>query len=212
MAKNTLTAQKRDNSLNPRQLRRSGKLPATLYGKGIESLSLEFNGKEFINTYKKDKNAIFTIKIGKESHDSIVKKLQTETLKDDILNVEFQKVSKDVKIKVVAPLEIVGESPAVKAGGNLITNLTEIEVECLPADIPSSIEVDISGLENYEDSISLEQLNFPEDVTPTGALDTLILRVSSPEAAEEEVETAAEEGVEEVAAKEAPASEETVEE
>lgn len=196
MAKSTISAKERNDSLNPRQLRSSGKLPATLYGKGSDSLSIELDGKEFIQAYKKDKNAIFTIKLGKESFDSIVKRVHSKTLKEEILNIEFQKVRSDAKIKMVIPVETEGDSPAVKQGGNLITNLTEIEVECFPADIPSVISIDISGIENMDEAITLADVKFPESVEPTGSPDTIVLRVSSPEAAEEETGEEAVEGAE----------------
>ncbi len=201
MSKNTFTAKKRDNSQNPRQLRRNGKIPATLYGKDSESLSLEIDAREFTSAYKLDKNAIFAIKIGKDSFDSIVKKVQTKNVKDDILNVEFQKIRSDAAIKMVIPVEITGESPAVKAGGNLITSLTEIEVECLPKDIPSEIKIDISSIENLDESITIGDVKYPAGVKPTGSEDTVVLRISSPEAEVSE-EGAAEEVSEAAAAEE----------
>lgn len=200
MAKSSLTAQKRDESLNPRELRREGKVPATLYGKGMESLSLELNAKEFYTTYKKDKNAIFSLKIDKEDFDSVVKKVQMKSMKNDILNVEFQRVRSDATLKMVIPVEIIGESPAVKAGGILNTNLTKIEVECLPADIPSIIQIDISSFKNYEDSLTIGEVKYPEGVQPTANVDAIVVKVSAPstatagEAAEEGEEGAAAEG------------------
>ncbi len=198
MSKSALTAKKRDNSKNPRQLRSSGKLPATLYGKDTESISLELDAKEFAIAYKKDKNAIFTLSIDKDSYDSIVKKVQRETLKDSLLNVEFQRIRSDATVKMIVPLEIVGVSPAVKAGGTLSSDLTEIEVECLPANIPSIIQVDISVLENLDESITLADVKYPQGVQPTGTPETPVLRVSAPTSAEPEVSE--EEGAEAVAA------------
>jgi len=199
MAKSSLTAQTRKDSKNPRELRRSGKVPATLYGKGMESLSLELDAKEFFNTYKKDKNAIFSLNIDKENFDSVVKKVQMKSMKNDILNVEFQQIRSDAKLKMVIPVEIIGESPAVKAGGTLTANLTKIEVECLPADIPSLIQIDISGFENFEDSITVGEVSYPEGVQPTLNAESVVIKVSAPAAAEEEF-AAAEEGVEEAEA------------
>ena len=204
MAKSELTAQKRNESLNPRQIRSSGKIPATLYGQGMESLSLELNNKEFALAYKKDKNAIFSLKIGEESFESIIKHVQTKTLKDDILNIEFQKIRSDAKIKMIIPVEIIGESSAVKEGGILTTNLSKIEVECLPADIPHSIKIDISCLKNYEDSLTVGELNYPEGVHPIENKETLVVKISVPE--EEEV-VVSEEGTE-TATAEAQTSEE----
>ncbi|HSA07499.1 MAG TPA: 50S ribosomal protein L25 [Candidatus Gastranaerophilales bacterium] len=179
MSKSSLTAQKRNSSLNPRQLRSSGKIPATIYGHGMESVSIELDVKEFVNTYKKDKNAIFSLNLGNESFDSIVKKVQKKSLKDDILNVEFQRISTGEKIKMVIPIKITGESKAVKEGGSLTINLTEIEVDCLPSNIPSSITVDISQLEKLEDAITIKTINYPAGVHPIFSPDMVVVKVGA---------------------------------
>ncbi len=131
--------------------------------------------------------------MGEESFESIVKHVQTKSLKNDILNVEFQKIRSDAKIKMIIPVEIIGESSAVEEGGILTTNLSKIEVECLPADIPHSIQVDISSLKNCEDSLTVGELNYPEGVHPVENKETLVVKVSAPASAEEETAVSEEE-------------------
>ncbi len=158
--------------------------------------------------YKKDRNAIFNLKIGKESFDSVVKTVQKKSMKDEILNVEFQAIKSDVKLKMTIPIKLTGTSPAVKMGGDLIQPVTQIEVECLPANIPSFLEIDISKLENYEDSITVGDIEYPENVKPTLNLDTVVVKVEEPATAEEiEAEEEAE-----LAAPASAVSEETAEE
>ncbi|NLF83865.1 MAG: 50S ribosomal protein L25 [Candidatus Gastranaerophilales bacterium] len=196
MAQNTLTAEKRNNSQTPNQLRSNGKVPATVYGKGMESISIEVDNKDFATKYKKDKNAIFKLTIGKEALDSIVKKVQYSNVKQDILHVEFQRIISDEKIKVVVPVELVGTSLAVKGGGSLVHNMSEIEVECLPADIPHGIKVDISKLANLEDTITIGDVEFPAGVKPTHSSDLVVVKVtaaSTVETVEETVDTPIEE-------------------
>jgi large subunit ribosomal protein L25 len=198
MSKNKLAAQKRENSLTPNQLRRSGKIPATLYGQGMESISIEMDGKTFATSYKKDKNAIFELAIDKEKFDSLVKKVQYSNVKLDILNVEFQRVKSDVKMRMVVPVEFVGTSPAAKSGGSLVQNMSEIEVECLPANIPHSIKVDISTLVNLEDAITLGQVKFSEGVKATHSKDSIVVKVTASSTVEipgEGAETPVEEAV-----------------
>ena len=187
MSKGNLNTTKRDFSINPRKLRRSGKVPATLYGKGMESISMEFDINEFVSIYKKDKNAIFEIKANKETFTAIVKKVQIKPVNDKILHVEFQKISADALIKITVAVEIIGESPAIKAGGDMMVSFAEMEVECLPADIPSSIKVDISGIENLEDSILVSEVNYPKGVRPLVDTNAIVVKVSAPKAAEEEI-------------------------
>ncbi len=186
MAKSQLKAKKRDNSLNPRQMRSEGKLPATLYGKGMESLSIELNTKDFTQTYKKDKYAIFEIDVESKKFNAIVKKVQIKSINDNYLNVEFLHIREDATLKITVPVKIIGESPAVKAGAELAINLTEMEVECLPANIPQSIDIDISVLENYEDSLTVEQIKYPEGVKSTASPEMIVVKTAAHKAESEE--------------------------
>lgn len=177
-----INAKKRDNSLNPRQIRAVGLIPATIYGSGMDSISIQLDVKEFMAAYRKDKNAIFELKMEKEAHKAIVKKVQIDPVSDKVLNAEFQRIKSDQKVKVVVPFETFGDSAALKAGGILILNISVVEVECLPSDIPATIKVDISTLENYEDSITVQQIAFPKGVQPIGNLETIAVKVAAPKA------------------------------
>lgn len=194
MSRSTLTAENRNEKLNPRQLRSTGKVPATLYGKGMESLSIELDLKEFVTTYKKDRNAIFELKVGKSVYNTVVKKVQVLASKDTVLNIEFQNIRADEPVRMTVPVKFVGVSPAVKAGAELIVNLTEMEIECLPADIPSVIEVDIAPLAEVDDFITVAQVKYAQGIKPIEAKDTPVVKASTPKTAEEiEAELAAKE-------------------
>jgi large subunit ribosomal protein L25 len=175
-----INAKKRDTSLNPRQVRAEGLVPATIYGSGMDSVSIQLDAKEFILAYRKDKNAIFELKVDKETYKAIVKKVQVESISDKVLNIEFQRIKADQKIKVVVPLEVFGESAAVKAGGSLVSNISVVEVECLPSNIPATIKVDISKLVEMEDSLTVQQIEFPKGVQPTGNTETVAVKVAAP--------------------------------
>lgn len=186
MSKSQLAAEKRNNDLNPRQLRSSGKVPATLYGKGMDSISLELDLKNFANAYKKDKNAIFELRVDNQAFSTIVKRVQVQYTNDSILNVEFQQIRENEVVRMTVPIEILGKSPAVVAGGDLIINYTEMEVECLPADIPHSIKIDISGLEKLEDSITVSEVNYPKGVRSIETADDIVVKVAAPKVVKEE--------------------------
>lgn len=178
-----IKAVKRDAELNPRQVRAEGLVTATIYGKGMESVSTKLDAKEFMTAYRKDKNAIFELKVDKETYNTIVKNVQIEAISGKVLNIEFQKISKDQKVKVIVPLETTGDSAAVKAGGILVLNLSTLEVECLPDCIPSSIKVDISTLVGFGDTLALKQIEFPKGVQPTGNQESIIAKINVPRAA-----------------------------
>jgi len=177
-----INAMKRDTTLNPRQVRAEGLVTATIYGSGMDSISIQLNVKEFMAAYKKDKNAIFELKMETDAHKAIVKKVQIDPVSDKVLNIEFQRIKADQKVKVIVPFETFGESAALKAGGSLISNISVVEVECLPSNIPSTIKVDISKLVNYEDSLTIQQIEFPEGVQPVGNTETIAVKVAAPKA------------------------------
>lgn len=179
----TVKASKKDAELNPRQIRAKGLTPVTIYGKGEESVSAQLNAKEFMIDYKKNKNAVFDIETEEKTYKTIVKNVQTESISGKVLNIEFQRISNERKIKITVPIEVVGASPAIKAGGNLVLNLSKIEAECLPADIPVSIKADISVLVNFGETLSVNQIAFPEGVQPMGSLENIVVKINTPRAA-----------------------------
>jgi large subunit ribosomal protein L25 len=177
-----INATKRDTELNPRQIREKGLVPATIYGKGMDSVSTQLDCKEFMIAYRKDKNAIFEIKIEKETYKALVKKVQSEAVSGKVLNVEFQRVLDDQKVRIIVPIETTGTSEAVKAGGMLVYNLSEVKVECLPTHIPSSVKLDIAKLANFGETVSIADIDFPEGVAPIGTTDVVAIKVKAPKA------------------------------
>ncbi|OGI21011.1 MAG: hypothetical protein A2287_06220 [Candidatus Melainabacteria bacterium RIFOXYA12_FULL_32_12] len=181
MAKNfNLTVGKRDFSKKPRQLRAEGKVTATIYGHNFSPISIQLDAKAFRSAYKADKNAIMQLKYDNDTYSALVKNVQYGLTTDEIFNIEFYRIKTDEKVKVSAPVNIVGESPAVKAGGTLWNPQTEIEIECLPTDIPRSIDVDISGLENFEDLITVRDIKYPAGISPVTSPETMIVKINAP--------------------------------
>lgn len=182
MTQTLINTEKRDDTLNPRQVREKGLVPATIYGKGMESVSVQINVKEFMTAYKKDKNAIFELKMGTTTYNAIVKRVQAEAISDKVLNIEFQNIKADQKVKISVPVEVTGDSPAVKAGGKLSVTTSKVEIECLPGNIPAVIKVDITKLVNYEDVITIEQIDFPKEVQPISNLQNIVVKIIAPKA------------------------------
>jgi large subunit ribosomal protein L25 len=178
-----------------RSLRRSGMLPAVVYSGG-NSRPIKVHGKEMsklIFTGTGD-HALITIELHedgtkKSEHPVLVKDYQTDPVSDELLHVDFIEVSLKKLVKVTVPIEIVKEPIGIKMGGILEHHLRDIEVECLPTQIPDKIEVD-AGHIDIGHSLHVSDISAPEGIKiitdPSGA----ILNVSAPK-------------VEEVAAEEA---------
>lgn len=134
-----------------RRLRRAGKVPAILYGAGKEPTSLALDQNDLLHKLENEAffSHILTVKIGSAEESAIVKDLQRHPSKPILLHMDLQRVSASEKIRVHVPLHFVNEetSPGVRGGGLVTHNMTEVEVACLPKDLPEYLEVDLAGLE-----------------------------------------------------------------
>ena len=150
-----------------RRLRGTGKIPAIIYGGGSDPQSLTLSHNEVLRNLENEAfySHILSIKIdGKETR-AILRDLQRHPSKVAILHMDLQRVNESEKLKTQVPLHFMGEeeAPGVKAGGLVSRDLTELEVECLPKDLPEFIEVDISALD-IGDSIHMSGVKVPEGV------------------------------------------------
>jgi len=172
-------------------LRREGKLPAILYGSTIEPTPVLMDLKSASNTLNRlPGSALVAINLEGENLVSLVREKQRNALTGTITHVDFQVVSMKEKIRTEVSVEIRGEAPAVKNfNGILVQNVDELEVEALPGDLPERIIVDVSGLTNIGQSVTLRDIAIPEKVTVLDDLDLVLVVVTAPEA-EEVVEVA----------------------
>lgn len=181
-----------------RKLRRAGLLPGVVYGKTRKSQPLIVDPIQLQN--KMSGNAIFDLTIvddDKETKETVmIKEVQRDPIKGDLLHIDFQHISMDEKISVSIPLSLKGDAPGVKEGGVLQQLLREVEIECLPADIPEELELNISDL-HIGDSLMVSDLDVPEEIEIKTPLDEVIVTVVAPtELIEEEIEEEEEEFVE----------------
>lgn len=149
------------------QLREKGLLPAVMYGKGMESQTLEVAEQAFLKAYKSaGASTLIDLVIDGKDNKVLVQEVAHDPLSDRITHADFHKVSLTEKMHAKIPLIFVGESRAVKGlGGMLIKNVDELEVECLPTDLVHEISVDISKLENFGDIIHLKDMVIPAGLT-----------------------------------------------
>lgn len=179
-------------------LREGGFLPAELYGNGVENVHLTLNASDFDKVYREGgENTIVNMKFGDESRPVLIHDVQVDPVSQQVLAVDLYQVNLKEKIITNVPLEFVGESHAVEElEGVLIKALDEVEVEALPMDIPHSIEVDISVLDDFSKSISVADLKVSGDFVIKTDPETGVASVAEPR--EEEEEPAEEMGVEDV--------------
>lgn len=149
-----------------RRLRRQGKVPAIIYGAGREPRSLMFDHNKVLQQLEDPSfySSILNIKVGDKSRAAIVKDIQRHPAKRRILHIDLQRIVEDEKIKMQIPIHYLGEEEAVgvKLGGGTVSKLmTELEISCLPKDLPEFIEVDISELE-LDQMLNVSDINLPE--------------------------------------------------
>ncbi len=177
-------------------LRNEGILPAVMYGAGVESTPIELDSRETTKMLANvGASTLISLKVGNTNHQVLLREVQRDYIRGDILHIDFLKVSMDVVIRTEVPLELIGESLAVKElGGLLVSGLSEIEVEALPGNLPDKIEVDISSIESMDDVITVADLEIGEGIQVLTSEDEVLASVVYQE--EEEIEEEVEELVE----------------
>jgi len=164
----SITAKKREAKKNLEVLRKEGEIPAVFYGAGQTSTPVSVNLIEFKKIWK-EAGESSTIKIKLEDEkmiDVLIQEVQAEPITGEPIHVDFLAIDMTKKIKVEVPLEFIGISGAAKNGiGTLVKVLHELEIEALPKDLPHSISVDLSSLENVGDQIIASDLKLPTGVT-----------------------------------------------
>ncbi|MFQ5928565.1 MAG: 50S ribosomal protein L25 [Acidobacteriota bacterium] len=132
-----------------RRLRAEGKIPAVVYGRGLDTLPLSVNPKDLDRILHSETghNTIFKLEFGGGSKDVLIKDYQLDPIDGNLLHADFQAVAMDQAMIFEVPVQTVGTSQGVKAGGVLDIVLREIEMECLPQDVPDHVRVDVSELD-----------------------------------------------------------------
>lgn len=154
-----------------RRLRRAGKIPAVVYGAGRENEHLVLDHDGFMHQYEVEAfhTSIISLKNGAGTQQVILREVQMHPYRPRILHVDFQRVRATEKIHMAVPLHFIGDdvAPGIKADGGILSRLmTEVDVTCLPKDLPEFIEVDVSALK-LNDSLHLSDLEIPPNVEVT---------------------------------------------
>jgi large subunit ribosomal protein L25 len=199
-----------------RRLRRTGKVPGIVYGTDKEPTSIQLDHDNLMHHLEKEAfySHILTLKIGKESQEVVLRDLQRHPFKARLMHIDLQRISASEKITMRVPLHIINEAncPGVKDEKGIVNSqLTQLEVICLPKDLPEYIEVDIIDM-HMGDSIHLHELKLPEGieleiVISGGDVNQAVVSVQQPQV-EQVDEPEVEEGIEDAEADAAPGPDE----
>lgn len=187
-----------------RRLRRAGRVPAIVYGgTDLEPTSIELDHNEIYHALRKEEfhASILSMHLGDKSEEVLLRAVQWHPYKQQVLHVDFQRVEAKQAITTKVPLHFIGgeNSPAVKLSNQIISHvLTEIEITCLPADLPQAIQVDLSEMAGGA-NVYLADVEFPAGVTYAGhgEVDSLVVAAALTKPGAESADEAAETGEEE---------------
>jgi len=170
-----------------RRLRRKGQVPAVLYGEGAAGVPLTLVKKDIFAILKSEtgENTIFKVAFGERLQDAMFKELQVVPSTDELIHADLIQISMDKAIRVAVPFLLQGEPVGVKTEGGFVDFMTrEVEIECLPKDIPENIKVDIAGLHLHQ-SLKLAEVTAPEGVKFVTDPATVVVLIGVPHKEEE---------------------------
>lgn len=179
-----------------RRLRRAGKVPAVLYGGKGEPRSITLDHQQLLTLIEKEQfySSIISVNVDKESHAAIVRDVQMHPARNAVVHIDLQRVVESEKLKILLPIHFKNEavSPGVKLQGGIVSHLMQdVEISCLPKDLPEFLELDLSGM-NLNDTLHLGDIKLPEGVSipELAHRNPIVVSVHSPRAAEPEPEAA----------------------
>lgn len=182
-----------------RRMRREERVPAIVYGAGKQPETISLAHHEVMKSLSQEAifSHILTLKVGDQEEKVILKDLQRHLYKPRIMHMDFQRISATEKLTMRIPVHFLSEDvcPGVQDGGIISHVRSEIEIRCLPADLPEFIEVDVSGLQ-LDQAVHLSQLNLPQGVelaTPVvdEEHDFPVVSVAIPKVSKEDLEAEA---------------------
>lgn len=161
-----LEVQVRDPKETPDELRARGIVPAVMYGHNEPAQSISVNAGVLEGVWRDaGETTVITLKGLKGDKETLIHDAQVHPVTGKLMHVDFLVLEKGKKIEISVPLEFVGEAPAEKAGHSLNKALHEIEIEVAPAELPHSLEVDVSALSEIGDHITAAQIKLPPSAT-----------------------------------------------
>lgn len=202
-----LNADKREiTGRKVKSLRKAGILPANIYGKDVKSVSIKLPLKDFNTIYEKaGETSLIEISLGNSKKSVLISDVQIDPISAYPIHVDFKEVNLKEKVNATVPVELQGTAPAETQGlGTLVQQVSELEVEALPLDLPENLVGDVSGLDTLESRLLVKDLKYDKTKVKVDAEPDLVVALI--QEAVEEVEPVAvpAEGTEEQASEEQP--------
>jgi large subunit ribosomal protein L25 len=164
-----------------RHLRRQGITPVHVFGHDIESLALQCDTKELERVLSQaGQTRLVSLKLAKEKKPRtvVVREYDRDWRRGELVHVDFYQVRMEEKIRLEVPVILVGEAPALKSKDNMLEHeLATLTVECLPAKIPTSLEVDISSLAEVDQTIRVRDVSVDKDITVLNNPDLVVVKI-----------------------------------
>lgn len=194
-----------------RFLRRQGITPVHLFGHGIESLTLQCDTDRLRRVLAEaGKTRLVSLKLDNEKspRSAVIREIQREPLTGRLLHIDFYQVQMAEQVKVEVPVVLVGEAPVLKSKENmLVQELNALTVECLPAEIPASVEIDLTLLTEPEQAVRVKDIELGKDITVLNDPERVLVRITARPMERIEEPVVAEEAVEEPEAPSLPGEE-----
>lgn len=191
--KYVLEATRRDlTGKQVKQMRAQGLIPAVLYGPAFDALPLQVSWTDLRSVLRGAGGThVIELNVDGETHNALVRQVQRDPIRGDVLHVDFFRVRMDVAIRTEVPVVLVGHSDAIEDAGGVVNHeMTHVLIECLPADLPAEVQVDISGLREVGDNLLASQLPALPGVIYLVEGHEVVVSTSFLEAAETEEELA----------------------
>ncbi len=189
-------------------LRASGRVPAVFYGPKQEATPISIDARKLEVIWRDaGETTLISLTGAGESHDTLIHDVQTHPVTGQIMHADFYVIEKGKKVEVNVPLEFVGEAPAEKQGLVLSKVIHELAIEVAPAELPHTLDVDLSKLVNVGDHILAKDIALPKSAELKIDADEVIVTVSEPQKEEEAPAAEGAEGAETPAAEAAPETE-----
>lgn len=179
-----MTAERRDSTgkETAHKIRAAGRVPAVVYGRGMDPIHVSVDARELYHLLHTDAgtNVLVDLRVDGDNFLALPREIQHDLIRGRFVHVDFLRIARDVKITVEVPVHITGESRGVKEGGVIEHHLWTLEVECLPQDVPTHIDADITKLAINE-SLKVSDLKTPEKSTILTSLEEVVVSVVPPQ-------------------------------
>jgi large subunit ribosomal protein L25 len=176
-------------SAQSRRVRGEGSIPAVVYGMGMEPVSVEINAREFTNALKTEagSNIIFNLEVGSDKYTALAREIQKHVYRNEFLHVDFIQVDLTKTVDADVQLNFIGTPMGVKEEGGIVQTInSSLTISALPTNIPTSLDLDISGL-NIGDNLAAGDVSLPEGVELADEEDeSILITITMPRSAIEE--------------------------